>query len=84
MIARCTNSNCATPFDYRQGRFFRFRMHDPKGKAPANAHSVRHFWLCKACSERYTLEYRHNRCELIHRYRRGAAAENALHSVTAT
>jgi hypothetical protein len=58
MFSKCANPECATSFDdYRHGRLFRFRQSHPEGKAPANMHAVRHFWLCNRCSETYTLEY---------------------------
>ena len=35
------------------------------GERPVNHHSVEHFWLCRECSEEYTLEYRDNHSILI-------------------
>jgi hypothetical protein len=67
MFSRCANPDCAASFDYRQGRLFRFRQSDPESQTPAHAHSVKHFWLCKACSETYTLEYRKDLGVLIDR-----------------
>jgi hypothetical protein len=62
MISRCANAECLTSFgDYRLGRLFRFHQSHPKGSAPANTHSVTHFWLCSVCSDIYTLEYREDR-----------------------
>lgn len=56
MLSKCANPDCGTAFDYREGRFFRFHYHRGAGEAPANTHSVRHFWLCRACAAIYTLE----------------------------
>ena len=84
MFARCSNMNCATDFDYRQGRFFRFLVPYPQGKAPANAHPVRHFWLCKDCSESYTMQYRNGRCELVRRCAKTGSREGMLQTVAAT
>ena len=57
MLDKCANSGCSKPFDYKQGRFFRFRRVCAANEAPANAHSVQHFWLCGRCEETYTLQY---------------------------
>jgi hypothetical protein len=84
MFARCSNWNCATDFDYRQGRFFRFLVPHPEGKAPANAHPVRHFWLCQQCSEVYTLQYRNGRCVLIPRHYNRQTEDGMLEVVAAT
>ena len=54
----CANPNCGASFDYRQGQLFRFHENHTGRKAAARAHTVRHLWLCKACSEIYTLVYR--------------------------
>jgi hypothetical protein len=56
MFAKCANPDCDAPFDYRSGRFFRFRRPSLEGQVAANTHCVQHFWLCKACSETSTLE----------------------------
>jgi hypothetical protein len=57
LLTKCANPECATPFDYRQGQFFRFPKNTCDGEQPANLHSVQHFWLCGDCSEIYTLSY---------------------------
>jgi len=57
MISQCANPDCSKSFDYQQGRFFRFPV-NVKGRKHGNGHSVQHFWLCRSCSEKYTLEYR--------------------------
>jgi hypothetical protein len=57
MLSTCANPDCAVPFDHRRGRFFRFHRLSPEGQAATNTHSVQHFWLCKSCSEVFTLEY---------------------------
>ena len=56
MLSTCANPDCGIPFDHRRGRFFRFQRTLPEGQLPANTHSVQHFWLCKSCSEIFTLE----------------------------
>ena len=58
MFARCANPDCGAPFHYRQGQLFRFLQRDPLTQALTSTHSVRHLWLCKTCSELYTLVYR--------------------------
>jgi hypothetical protein len=58
MFSNCANPECGAPFDYHQGRFFRFHKNHPDGQAPENTHSVQHFWLCATCARAYTLEYR--------------------------
>lgn len=58
MVEFCANQDCHEPFDYRHGRLFRFHKDCPVGGKPPNTHSVQHFWLCSACCDAYTLEYR--------------------------
>jgi len=73
MFSACANPECLLPFDYQQGRFFRFHKSSVQdGEAP-NTHSVQHFWLCQQCSQEFTLEYRNeagvllkNRPDLLH------------------
>jgi hypothetical protein len=55
MLMKCANPDCSVCFN-EAGRLFRFRLYADPRKAPVNAHSVQHFWLCKGCSELYTLE----------------------------
>ena len=55
MISTCANRECGKKFDYLEGKFFRFHQ-NLAPKEPANAHSVRHFWLCGRCCEEYSLE----------------------------
>lgn len=61
MISTCANPGCGKAFDYLEGKFFRFRL-SPGANEPANAHSVRHFWLCGKCCEEYSLEERSRYC----------------------
>ncbi len=56
MLSICANPECAVPFDYRRGRFFRFHRAPLHGQVAPNTHSVQHFWLCKSCSDVYTME----------------------------
>jgi hypothetical protein len=53
-------------FDYRQGRFFRFHKNVAAGELK-NTHSVQHFWLCRRCGQKFTLEYKDGAGLLIHR-----------------
>jgi hypothetical protein len=52
MIPKCANPACASTFDYRYGRVFRFLKRTTDGDGP-----VQHFWLCEECSRSYSLEY---------------------------
>jgi hypothetical protein len=58
MFSFCANPRCQAPFDYQQGRLFRFHKDHPQAGAPANTHCIQHFWLCGMCSDSYTLEHR--------------------------
>jgi hypothetical protein len=58
MFSKCANPDCGASFDFRQGQLLRFQHSLPEGDAPADAHSVKHFWLCQECCETYSLEYR--------------------------
>ena len=54
----CVNPECAAQFNFRQGRLFRFyRSHSMGNASSKNQYSLKHFWLCKKCTEIYTLEY---------------------------
>ena len=61
MFSVCANLACQAPFDYRQGRLFRFHKDHPVGEKPPNTHSVQHFWLCSSYLNIYTLEYQSKR-----------------------
>src|ERR1700722_196157 len=66
MSPHCANPDCTASFgNFREGLFFRFQRAYPASEKPVNHHSVEHFWLCKDCSEEYTLEYRDNLSILI-------------------
>jgi hypothetical protein len=56
MVSKCANPSCASTFDYREGRLFRFPKRPLEG-GPVNTHSVQHFWLCGECFRDYLLEY---------------------------
>lgn len=58
MFSMCANPDCEMPFDYGQGRFFRFHKSQAAGEQAANTHSVQHFWLCGQCCREFALEYR--------------------------
>jgi len=62
MISTCANQNCGKAFNHEEGRFFRFRQ-NLAANEPANAHSVRHFWLCGTCCEEYSLEEASRSCK---------------------
>ena len=54
----CVNPECGAPFNFRQGRIFRFHRYHSNGNTPSmNRYSLKHFWLCKKCTGIYTLEY---------------------------
>ncbi len=57
MIDKCANSDCSVQFDSKQGRFYRFHKACAENEAPANAHSVQHFWLCDRCAETHKLQF---------------------------
>lgn len=66
MFPHCANPDCTASFsNFREGMFFRFRRSSLAGESPSNSHSVEHCWLCRDCSEEYTLDYRDNRSILI-------------------
>jgi hypothetical protein len=65
MFSECANPECRAEFDYRQGKFFRFRKPQRKDGQPANTHSVQHFWLCGSCARIYRLEYEPGRGILL-------------------
>lgn len=56
MLSKCANPDCSVS-SWDDARFYRFHLHQEPNKPPANPHSVQHFWLCRACSALYTLEY---------------------------
>ena len=66
-FSRCANPGCNASFNYRQGQLFRFVRRRPWWEFPAATDSVRHLWLCKACSDIYTLVYRHGLGVLLDR-----------------
>ena len=57
MLLQCSNPQCNIPFDFRQGRIFRFFSDRTSRQASPKAHGVRHFWLCAKCSKTHILEY---------------------------
>ena len=65
MFSECANPDCKKPFDYREGRFFRFRKAYLAGGKRPNTHCVQHLWLCGSCSKRYTLAYEDERDVVI-------------------
>jgi hypothetical protein len=61
MFSECANPDCKKEFDYREGRFFRFRKAYLDGRRRPNTHCVQHLWLCGSCSKKYTLGYEDER-----------------------
>ena len=57
MYLKCAHPECASDFDYAQGRLFRFRQTPAQEKQPAHWHGVKHYWLCSRCCEIFTIEY---------------------------
>jgi hypothetical protein len=58
MLTKCANPDCSAEFTFKEGQLLRFQTDRPESPVtPANARPVRHFWLCKICSETYRLEY---------------------------
>jgi hypothetical protein len=57
MFSACANPDCKKTFDYQEGRLFRFHKEPLASDGPSNSHCVQHLWLCRSCSERYTLTY---------------------------
>lgn len=60
MLSKCANPDCLVS-SWEDARFYRFPRHREPNQPAANPHSVQHFWLCRACSEIYTLEYHRQR-----------------------
>ena len=58
MFAKCSNSQCGAPFDYREGQLIRFCKSPLDEQTPADQHRVEHFWLCGSCSKFYVFEYK--------------------------
>jgi len=61
MIPNCASAACASTFDYRYGRVFRFPKRTADGDGSANTHCVQHFWLCRECSRTHSVEYDEHR-----------------------
>lgn len=67
MFWKCANPDCEVSFGCGQGRFFRFPDIRSRREPGSRTHSVRHFWLCQACLETFTLSYREGQGVLIRR-----------------
>lgn len=61
MFSVCANPECQAPFDYEQGRLFRFHKDAAPDTNRPNTHCAQHFWLCSSCLNIYTLEYQSKR-----------------------
>lgn len=64
MLSKCANPDCSVS-SWEHARFYRFHRRAEPNQPPANAHSVRHLWLCRSCSQLYTLEYHKQRGVII-------------------
>lgn len=74
MLSRCANPDCASLFDYRQGRLFRVQRGQSGRGSAKKPYSVKHFWLCKECAETYTVEYvKGSGMKMVPRFKRSAA-----------
>jgi hypothetical protein len=82
MFSACANPDCQKPFNYNQGRLFRFHKDFRAGERP-NIHSIQHFWLCSPCSARYTLEYQNDRGVLIKSLPEIAASAGTMRFIAA-
>lgn len=81
MLDKCANPECAVEFDYREGRFFRFRLSYAGNGTPVNVHSVQHLWLCGQCAETHTLQHHKERGIIVSlRFlaQRGSAVPHAI------
>ena len=80
MFWQCANPECHSPFNYRQGRLFRFSNIRPGRRLLENA-CVRHFWLCSNCNRDDVLEYKTD-VGIVLRSRPGSVVQrNTLPSV---
>jgi hypothetical protein len=59
MFSKCSNPNCATPFDFRQGRLIRFHKPPLYFHVPQQRGCVEHFWLCENCAKFYAFDFEH-------------------------
>ena len=83
MFSVCANPDCQAPFDYDQGRLFRFHKNAAVGGNAPNSHWVQHFWLCGTCFKTFTLEYHGDRGVLIKTLRVTSADPNAFRFIAA-
>jgi hypothetical protein len=65
MFAKCSNPQCGTPFDHREGQLIRSSASPLDGQSVADQHRVEHFWLCGSCSKLYVFEYKLGTCMKI-------------------
>ena len=57
MYLKCAHPDCASDFDYGQGRLYRFQQTPRQEKQPTHWHAVKHYWLCARCCENYAIDY---------------------------
>ena len=86
MLHKCLNPNCTAPFNFRQGRMFRFRQPASAHRTHSKGHGVKHFWLCLDCSQAYRVEFLKGRVRLVPKddaARASPVSKNAEELVTA-
>jgi hypothetical protein len=66
---KCANPECSASFHLKKGRLFRLHQKHNDRELSPSIHSVRHFWLCNACSESHTIECEGDRRVIITRSR---------------
>lgn len=55
--AKCANISCGAAFDFRRGRLFRIDVPQSDADSDTSHFNAAHFWLCDACSAKYTVEF---------------------------
>ena len=65
MFARCANSDCQAPFDYREGQLVRFSASETH--TLTSEPRVAHLWLCGRCSETYVLKSAFGKIRVVQR-----------------
>jgi hypothetical protein len=57
MLAKCSNPECESPFNYREGRLVRYSRSLSNGEFAENQLLIEHFWLCGKCAGVYEVVY---------------------------
>ena len=81
MFEKCSNPDCASPFDYREGRLIRLSSADTM--SPAEQPRVEHFWLCGKSSEQYVFAFERGVGTKV-RLRAAETEETAAETIAAT